>query len=114
MERRIIYARVCEGVGVGRVVPLRSVVRDDICGICRNGNRLSEVDLLPAGATLTGERRRGQQGPGAGPEVAHMRARVCCCFVEANTEDGPVAVGAELQTKLHCIAVAAVRISRYV
>src|ERR1700759_981354 len=112
MQRRIVHAGACEGVDVGRVVSRWSVVGHDVRGVCRNGDRLREIDLLPARAAFTSERRDGQLGASARPEMADMSTGVCGCLVEAKPEDSSIRIGAELQSNLDRTAVTAVRSSR--
>jgi hypothetical protein len=67
VQRRIIDSRGGEGVLVGRVVALRSVVGGEVHRVGSHRNGRGEGDLLPSVRAFTRERRRREQRAAGGP-----------------------------------------------
>ena len=90
----------CEVGAVDGVPAVGCVVGGDVGGVGGDGDGRGEVDLLPAGRGLTGERGGGEQRAGARPQFAHVRARVTRALVEPHTRDVTRRRRAELYTQL--------------
>src|SRR6185312_17334661 len=100
VQRHVVDPRLGEVAAVGGVVADGCEVRGDVDGVRGDRDRRGEVDLLPAGSRLVGERRRGQLCPGRRPQVPHVRTRVAGPLVEADAGDLPAHVTLELHAEV--------------
>src|SRR6476660_4339749 len=101
-----------QGRGVAGVVAERGEVRGDVDRARGDRYRSGEVDLLPAGRGLVGERRGGELGPGRAPEGAGVDPGVAGALVEPDAGDLAVDVGLELHHELDAGAVCDARVRR--
>src|SRR5262245_4351251 len=76
MQRGVVHARRGEKVSVGRVMPLRGEVGDDVRRVGRDRDRVLEDGLLPSARRFAAESHGAEQRPGASPKMTNMRPAV--------------------------------------
>ena len=88
-----------EVVEVERVVAVGGVVGGEVGGAGADGDRVGEVDLLPAARALAGEGRTREQRSLRAPEAAQMRTRIPRTLEETDTGHVPSDARRELDSR---------------
>ena len=76
--------------------------------LASDGDRTSEVHLLPSRCRLTRECGCRKVRAAARPQFGYVGARVCAGLVESDSENSSIDIGAKFYTELNRAGVAAV------